>query len=81
MRSNVRDRNSCLHHLSQNAFCIIQEEWRVKMIPMQFLYLTCQPVVHITARCISESQDYPPEIPDHITKLLEFHIVSSSIQF
>ncbi|KAJ1398725.1 hypothetical protein SESBI_30819 [Sesbania bispinosa] len=48
-----------------------EEEWMVKMTPVQVLFLKCQPVIHITARCISESGDYPPEIPGHITKLLE----------
>ncbi|KRH18461.2 hypothetical protein GLYMA_13G061800v4 [Glycine max] len=52
-----------------------REEWRVKMTPIQVLFLTCQPVAHITAKCISEADDYPPEIPGHITKFFEIQIV------
>ncbi|KAH1100073.1 hypothetical protein GLYMA_13G061800v4 [Glycine max] len=51
-----------------------REEWRVKMTPIQVLFLTCQPVAHITAKCISEADDYPPEIPGHITKFFEIQI-------
>lgn len=46
------------------------------MTPIQALFLKCHPVIHITAKCISETDDYPPEIPGHITKFLEVHIVS-----
>ncbi|TKY50242.1 hypothetical protein E2542_SST27699 [Spatholobus suberectus] len=52
-----------------------EEEWRVKMTPIQALFLTCHPVIHIKAKCISEAEDYPPEIPGHITKLLEVQII------
>ncbi|KAK7316336.1 hypothetical protein VNO77_35296 [Canavalia gladiata] len=51
-----------------------EEEWKVKMTPIQALFLRCEPVIHITARCKSEADDYPPEIPGHITKFLEVHI-------
>ncbi|KAG4914614.1 hypothetical protein D0Y65_050251 [Glycine soja] len=44
------------------------------MTPIQALFLKCHPVIHITAKCISETDDYPPEIPGHITKFLEVHI-------
>jgi len=57
----------------------MQEEWRVKMTPIQVLFLTCQPVAHITAKCISEADDYPPEIPGHITKFFEIQIVSITL--
>ncbi|KAK7381294.1 hypothetical protein VNO78_33870 [Psophocarpus tetragonolobus] len=51
-----------------------QEEWRVKMTPIQALFLKCEPVIHITVKCISEANDYPHEIPSHITKFLHVHI-------
>lgn len=51
------------------------------MNPMQVLFVRCQPIIHITARCISKAQDYPHETPRHITKLLEVQIVSTSIKF
>ncbi|TKY50243.1 hypothetical protein E2542_SST27700 [Spatholobus suberectus] len=51
-----------------------EEQWRVKMTPIQALFLRFHPVIYITAKCISEADDYPPEIPSHITKLLDFQI-------
>ncbi|XP_027924043.1 uncharacterized protein LOC114181711 [Vigna unguiculata] len=51
-----------------------EEEWRVKMTPMEALFLKCHPVIHITAKCKSEAHEYPPEIPHHITKFLEVQI-------
>ncbi|XP_057447644.1 uncharacterized protein LOC130739389 [Lotus japonicus] len=57
-----------------------QEEWRVKMTPVKVLFLKCQPVIHIIAKCISEAEAYPPEIPGHITKLLQIHITRCELQ-
>ncbi|XP_027358835.1 uncharacterized protein LOC113867628 [Abrus precatorius] len=51
-----------------------EEEWKVKMTPIEALFLKCEPVIHITAKSISEVDDYPPEIPGHITKFLEVQI-------
>ncbi|RDX65506.1 hypothetical protein CR513_55833, partial [Mucuna pruriens] len=51
-----------------------EEEWIVTMTPIEALFLKCEPVVHITAKCISEADDYPHEIPSHITKFLKVHI-------
>ncbi|KAL2335493.1 hypothetical protein Fmac_016706 [Flemingia macrophylla] len=53
---------------------INEEEWRVKMSRMQALFLTFEPVIHIKAKCISEAEEYPSEIPGHITKLMAFQI-------
>ncbi|KAG4911658.1 hypothetical protein JHK82_052261 [Glycine max] len=57
-----------------NNDSVMMEEWRVKMTPIQALFLKCHPVIHITAKCISETDDYPPEIPGHITKFLETRV-------
>jgi len=62
-------------------YAYIQEEWRVKMTPMEALFLKCHPVIHITAKCKSEAHEYPPEIPHHITKFLEVQIVSITNQY
>ncbi|XP_061349738.1 uncharacterized protein LOC133294975 [Gastrolobium bilobum] len=57
-----------------------KEEWRVKMTPIKALFLTCQPIIYITARRISEGKDYPSEIPGHIIKLIEVHITRWELQ-
>ncbi|ESW23233.1 hypothetical protein PHAVU_004G029700 [Phaseolus vulgaris] len=51
-----------------------KEEWRVKMSQVEALFLKCHPVIHITAKCKSEFHEYPPHIPHHITKYLEFQV-------
>ncbi|XLR05160.1 hypothetical protein S83_071358 [Arachis hypogaea] len=51
-----------------------EELWRVNLSPIQVLFLTCHPVIDISARCISNGEDYPHEIPRHVTKLLEVNI-------
>ncbi|KAK7365067.1 hypothetical protein VNO80_13848 [Phaseolus coccineus] len=56
-----------------------KEEWRIKMTPVEALFLKCHPVIHITAKCKSEVHEYPPQIPHHITKYLEFQ--STRIEF
>ncbi|CAJ1947005.1 unnamed protein product [Sphenostylis stenocarpa] len=44
------------------------------MRAIETLFLKCDPVIHIKAKCISEAHDYPPEIPHHVTKFLEVQI-------
>ncbi|XP_020207190.1 uncharacterized protein LOC109792209 [Cajanus cajan] len=74
----IEDKERVLRSIfPENSTChqqINEEEWRVKMSGIQALFLTFQPVIHIKAKCISEADEYPPEIPGHITKLLAFHI-------
>ncbi|KAG4969739.1 hypothetical protein JHK82_035443 [Glycine max] len=79
---NIVNRTSSFNYRSSSAVPLHElpwEEWRVKMTPIQVLFLTCQPVAHITAKCISEADDYPPEIPGHITKFFEIQIVSITL--
>ncbi|XP_022631944.1 uncharacterized protein LOC111240685 [Vigna radiata var. radiata] len=57
-----------------------EEEWRVKMTPMEVLFLKCHPVIHIIAKCKSEVHEYPPQVPHHVTKFLEVQIVSITHQ-
>ncbi|KAK7266425.1 hypothetical protein RIF29_19069 [Crotalaria pallida] len=59
---------------------LTEEVWRVKMTPIRALFLTCQPVIYITASCTSDGENYPPEIPRHVTKLLEVHITKWELQ-
>ncbi|MED6106986.1 hypothetical protein PIB30_009834 [Stylosanthes scabra] len=51
-----------------------QEMWRVRLSPIQVLFLTFHPILDISARCISNAEDYPPEIPGQVTKLLDINI-------
>lgn len=47
------------------------------MLPIQFLFLTVWPVVDMKLKCKSRGEDYPPGVPQDITKVLELDIVSN----
>ncbi|KAK6913290.1 Protein of unknown function DUF1997 [Dillenia turbinata] len=51
-----------------------EEEWRIQMLPIHFLFLTVRPVVDLRLRCKSEGKDYPPQVPFDVTKLIELDI-------
>ncbi|KAJ6683939.1 hypothetical protein OIU85_007616 [Salix viminalis] len=53
-----------------------EEEWRIQMLPINFLFLTVWPVVEMRLRCKSGGRDYPPGVPEEITKVLELDVVS-----
>ncbi|XP_024977859.1 uncharacterized protein LOC112515335 isoform X2 [Cynara cardunculus var. scolymus] len=57
-----------------------EEEWRVHMLPIQFLFLTCNPVIDIRLRCKSNGYDYPTGVPSHVTKVLDLDIVRWELQ-
>ncbi|KAK9271538.1 hypothetical protein L1049_001898 [Liquidambar formosana] len=57
-----------------------EEEWRIQMLPIQFLFLTVWPVVDMRLRCKSEGKDYPPNVPRNITKVLELVITRWELQ-
>ncbi|XP_021297697.1 uncharacterized protein LOC110426729 isoform X3 [Herrania umbratica] len=57
-----------------------QDEWRIKMLPLQLLILTVWPVVDLRLRCKSRGRDYPPEVPRDITKVLELDITRWELQ-
>ncbi|MED6144974.1 hypothetical protein PIB30_020444 [Stylosanthes scabra] len=59
--------NSTTHQLNQDL-------WRVSLSPIRVLFLTFHPILDISARCISNAEDYPPQIPAHVTKLLDIDI-------
>lgn len=54
-----------------------EELWRIQMLPIQFLFLTVWPVVDMKLKCKSRGEDYPPGVPQDITKVLELDIVSN----
>lgn len=68
-----RTENSC--PVENLKFIVMQEEWRIQMLPIQFLLLTVWPVVDMRLRCKSRGRDYPPQIPQDISKVLELDIV------
>lgn len=57
-----------------------QEEWRIDMLPIRFLFLTVSPVIDMRLRCKSGGKDYPPGVPCDITKVLELEIVKWELQ-
>lgn len=54
----------------------MQEEWRVDMLPIEFLFLTVSPVIDMRLRCKSSGIGYPPGVPRDISKVLDLEIVS-----
>ncbi|KAK3212522.1 hypothetical protein Dsin_017228 [Dipteronia sinensis] len=57
----------------QRCHQLTQEEWRIQMLPIEFLFLTVWPVVDMRLRC-KRGRDYPPQVPLDITKVLELDI-------
>ncbi|KAJ0098400.1 hypothetical protein Patl1_21872 [Pistacia atlantica] len=51
-----------------------EEEWRIQMLPIQFLFLTVWPVIDMRLRCKTGGKDYPPGVPSDIKKVLELGI-------
>ncbi|KAM7465678.1 hypothetical protein LguiB_013240 [Lonicera macranthoides] len=47
------------------------EEWRIDMLPIQFLFLNARPIIDMRLRCKSKGKDYPLGVPCHISKVLE----------
>ncbi|XP_072991435.1 uncharacterized protein [Typha latifolia] len=56
------------------------EEWRIQMLPIQFLLLTAHPVVVMRLRCKSQGKEYPPAVPRHITTVLELQATKWELQ-
>lgn len=57
-----------------------REEWRIHMLPVQFLFLTVLPVVDMRLRYKSDGRDYPDGVPPDITKVLELDIIRWELQ-
>lgn len=54
----------------------MQDEWRIQMLPINFLFLTVWPVVDMRLKCRSNGHDYPPDVPLDITKVVELNMVN-----
>ncbi|KAL4354383.1 hypothetical protein GQ457_06G033590 [Hibiscus cannabinus] len=57
-----------------------QDEWRVKMIPFKILALNVWPMVDFRLACKSKGKDYPPDVPQDITTVLELHTIRWELQ-
>ncbi|KAL1189629.1 hypothetical protein V5N11_011285 [Cardamine amara subsp. amara] len=57
-----------------------EEEWRIQMLPIKFLFLTAWPVVVMRIRCKSNGQDYPSDVPLHTSKVLELNMTKWELQ-
>ncbi|KAG8384672.1 hypothetical protein BUALT_Bualt04G0142400 [Buddleja alternifolia] len=52
-----------------------EEEWRVHMLPIEFLFLTVFPVIDMRLRCKSSGTEFPSGVPRDISKVLELDII------
>lgn len=57
-----------------------EEEWRVHMLPIQFLFMTVLPVVDMRLRYRTNGKEYRLGIPPDISKVLELDIVRWELQ-
>ncbi|KAK7381283.1 hypothetical protein VNO78_33855 [Psophocarpus tetragonolobus] len=57
-----------------------EEEWRIKMPPIQCIFFSVMPTADVRLTFKSNGEDYPPEIPHHITKVLELHFKKWELQ-
>ncbi|XP_073038848.1 uncharacterized protein [Primulina eburnea] len=59
----------------QRSQQLTEDEWKVYMLPIDFLFLTVYPVVDMRIRCKSSGIGYPPTVPREVSKVLELEIV------
>ncbi|KAJ4753454.1 hypothetical protein LUZ62_044800 [Rhynchospora pubera] len=57
-----------------------EDEWRIQMLPLQFLLVTVNPVVVMRICCKSHGNGYPPLIPEDTTSLLELQATEWELQ-
>ncbi|KAL3526545.1 hypothetical protein ACH5RR_011201 [Cinchona calisaya] len=57
-----------------------EEQWRINMLPVDFLFLTVKPIIDMRVRCKSEGIEYPPGVPSDITKVVELEIIRWELQ-
>ncbi|KAL0741901.1 hypothetical protein Bca4012_083414 [Brassica carinata] len=62
------------------SYRLNEEEWRIQMLPIKFLFLTAWPVVDMRIRCKCNGRDYPPDVPLDITKVLELNMMKWELQ-
>ncbi|WJX70555.1 hypothetical protein P8452_54647 [Trifolium repens] len=52
-----------------------EEEWRIKMPPIQCILFSIQPTADVRLIFKSNGEEYPPQIPHHISKILELQFI------
>nr|XP_004233372.1 uncharacterized protein LOC101245722 [Solanum lycopersicum] len=57
-----------------------QEEWRIHMLPIEFLLITVFPVIDMRLRCKTRGVEYPPGVPNTVSKVLELDIIRWELQ-
>lgn len=57
-----------------------EDEWRIQMLPLEFLFLSVRPVIDIRLRCKSQGKDYPPGVPFHVSRVLELEATRWELQ-
>ncbi|KAJ1687118.1 hypothetical protein LUZ63_018508 [Rhynchospora breviuscula] len=56
------------HHRSNR---LNEEEWKIQMVPIQFLFVSAHVVVVMRMRCKTHGKEYPSNVPVHATTVLE----------
>ncbi|XP_059283996.1 uncharacterized protein LOC132037468 isoform X2 [Lycium ferocissimum] len=56
------------------------DEWRIHMLPIEFLFMTAWPVIDMRLRCKSKGIEYPPGVPNNVSKVLELDIIRWELQ-
>ncbi|XAR51710.1 hypothetical protein NMG60_11006423 [Bertholletia excelsa] len=59
---------------------LTEEEWRIQMLPIDFLFVTVWPVIDMRLRCKAEGTDYPTGVTSSITKVIELEIIRWELQ-
>ncbi|CAL0317184.1 unnamed protein product [Lupinus luteus] len=57
-----------------------EDEWRIKLPPIQSIFLNVQPIADVRLTFKSNGVDYPHEIPNHITKILQVHFIKWDLE-
>ncbi|KAK4367566.1 hypothetical protein RND71_011358 [Anisodus tanguticus] len=57
-----------------------EEEWRIRMEPIAFLFLTAWPVVNMRLRCKTKGKEYPSGVPTHTSMVLELKITKLDLE-
>ncbi|KAK7266456.1 hypothetical protein RIF29_19100 [Crotalaria pallida] len=57
-----------------------EEEWRLKLPPIQSIFFNIQPTADVKLTFKSNGVDYPQDIPNHITQILEIHFTRWELQ-
>ncbi|XP_059283988.1 uncharacterized protein LOC132037468 isoform X1 [Lycium ferocissimum] len=57
-----------------------EDEWRIHMLPIEFLFMTAWPVIDMRLRCKSKGIEYPPGVPNNVSKVLELDIIRWELQ-